>query len=189
MDKDNLINLFQQILCEIEGIDDPSKLRKGLIDTPRRIANMYEEIFDGYSNDPKKYIKLFEEKYDEVIISKDIEFYSICEHHLVPFYGTVDIAYLPRDNVLGISKLARIVDHFAHRLNIQEKMTQDIAEFIMKSKLKPKGIMVIVRATHLCELMRGVKKKNPIMITSAVKGSLFKNPTLRNEVLMLIRGN
>lgn len=186
MNKDTIINLFRQILCEIEGIDNPYDLRKGLKESPERIADMYEEIFEGYEDNADKYVKLFDEKHDEVIISKDIEFYSICEHHLVPFFGTVDIAYLPCDTILGISKLARLVDHFAHRLNIQEKMTTDLANFLMKCDLKPKGVMVIVRATHLCEVMRGVKKKNPIMITSAVRGSIFKNPDLRNEIMFLI---
>lgn len=186
MNKDIIINLFKRILCQIEGIDDPSDLREGLIETPERIADMYTEIFEGYMNDANKYVKVFMEKHDEVIISKDIEFYSICEHHLVPFFGTVDIAYLPQDGIIGISKLARLVDHFAHRLNIQEKMTTDLANFLMKCDLKPKGVMVIIRATHLCEVMRGVKKKNPIMITSAVRGSIFDNPNLRNEVMFLI---
>lgn len=186
MNKDIIINLFRKMLCQIEGIDDPSDLREGLKETPKRVADMYEEIFEGYNNDAKKYIKLFHEKHDEVIISKDIEFYSICEHHIVPFFGTVDIAYLPCDTILGISKLARLVDHFAHRLNIQEKMTTDLANFLMSCDLKPKGVMVIIRATHLCEVMRGVKKKNPIMITSAVRGSLLENPNLRNEVMFLI---
>ncbi len=147
---------------------------------------MFGEIFAGYDNDPNKYVKLFKGEYDEVIISKNIEFYSNCEHHMIPFFGTIDIAYLPDKTILGISKLARIVDHFAHRLNIQEKMTVDIANFLMGCDLKPMGVMVIVKATHLCEAMRGVKKYNPIMITSAIKGIFFDNPVIRNEVLVLL---
>jgi len=187
MDKKEIENLFKYVILNIEGVECFSKVRVGLQETPRRIAEMYVEMFNGYTEDANDLITIFKEKHDEVIISKDMEFYSFCEHHILPFYGTVDIAYLPGDTILGISKLARIVDHFSHRLNIQEKMTTDIADFIMGSKLKPRGVMVIIRATHLCEVMRGVKKKNPIMITSAVRGSLLENPNLRNEVIMLIR--
>ncbi|KKN57661.1 hypothetical protein LCGC14_0560340 [marine sediment metagenome] len=182
MDKRNIKNLFQKILEEIEG----TNLRDGLKETPKRIANMFGEIFEGYSNDPDQYIKLFKGKYDEVIISKNIEFYSMCMHHIIPFFGTVDIVYLPNETILGISKLARIVDHFAHRLNIQEKMTVDIANFLMGCELKPLGVMVIIKATHLCEVMRGVKKNNPIMITSAIKGIFFDNPVIRSEALVLL---
>jgi len=186
MDENKLIDLFRQILCEVEGVKDFTELRQGLKETPKRIVNMYEEIFAGYDNDPNQYVKLFEGEYDEVIISKNIEFYSVCEHHTLPFFGTVDVVYLPDKYIIGISKLARIVDHFAHRLNIQEKMTVDIAKFLMDCKLKPLGVMVIVRGTHLCEVMRGVKKNNTIMITSAIKGVFFNNPTARNEALVLL---
>lgn len=186
MDKNKLMDYFGLILGEIEGVKNSINLRDGLIETPKRIANMFEEIFAGYNNNPSQYVKLFKEKHDEIIISKGIEFYSMCEHHILPFFGTVDVVYLPGDTILGISKTARIVEHFAHRLNIQEKMTTDIADFFMKCKLKPRGIMVIIRATHLCEVMRGIKQKNPIMITSAVRGVFFDNPVTRNEALVLL---
>jgi len=186
MNKSKIRELFEEVLVEIEEAGSFNNVRKGLEETPRRIAEMYCEIFDGYSKDPNDYVKLFDEAHDEIIISKDIEFYSMCMHHVIPFFGTADIAYLPDKTILGISKLARIVDHFAHRLNVQEKMTTDIADFIMGCKLKPKGVMVILRATHLCEVMRGVKKKEPVMITSAVRGIFLEKPHVKKETLSLI---
>ncbi|HDZ18163.1 hypothetical protein LCGC14_0985280 [marine sediment metagenome] len=184
MNKEKIKDLITQLIIEIEG---SAELRPGTMETPKRVANAYMEIFEGYEQDLNKHIKIFKANYSEIIISKDIKFYSMCEHHILPFFGIVDIAYMPGEFLLGISKFARIVNYFAHRLNVQEKMTHDIANFLMDSDLKPRGVMVIIKGTHLCEIMRGVKQANPIIITSAIKGTFKENMATRSEALELLK--
>ncbi|MHA1235382.1 MAG: GTP cyclohydrolase I FolE [Promethearchaeota archaeon] len=184
MNKERVQELISELIKEIEGNDE---LREATRETPKRVANSYNEIFDGYQRDLDKDIKIFKAQYSEIIISKDIKFYSMCEHHILPFYGTVDIVYMPGEYLLGISKFVRVVNYFAHRLNVQEKMTDDIANYLMDCILKPRGVMVILKGTHLCEIMRGVKQSNPIMVTSAIKGIFKTNPTTRSEALDLLK--
>ena len=184
MNKERVQELITELIKEIEGSDH---LRPATKETPRRVANAYNEIFEGYQLDLDKDIKIFDAQYSEIIVSKDIKFYSMCEHHILPFYGTVDIIYMPGKYLLGISKFARVVNFFSHRLNVQERMTDDIANYLMDCPLKPRGIMVIVKGTHLCEIMRGVKQSNPIIITSAIKGIFKTNPTTRSEALELLK--
>ena len=162
--------------------------REGLIGTPERVADMYEEIFSGIGVDPANELgPMFDENHDEIILVKDISFYSICEHHLVPFVGKAHIAYAPNKSgkVIGLSKLTRVLEVVAKRPQIQERMTSIIADTIME-KLKPRGVMVIIDAEHLCMSMRGVKKPNTLTVTSAVRGLFRNNPASRSEVLSLI---
>lgn len=158
--------------------------RKGLIRTPERVAKMYTELLSGYRVDPNKIVgdALFEVTYDEMVIVRDIEFYSMCEHHMLPFMGRAHVAYLPSGKVIGLSKIPRIVDVFAHRLQVQERMTRQIADFIDEA-LMPKGVAVVVEALHLCTMMRGVKKQNSRMTTSTVHGAFRKNLATRQEFL------
>jgi GTP cyclohydrolase I len=162
--------------------ENPS--RKGLLRTPERVAKMYTELLSGYRVDPNKIINdaLFEVTYDEMVIVRDIEFYSLCEHHLLPFMGRAHVAYLPSGRVIGLSKIPRIVDVFAHRLQVQERMTRQIADFI-NDALMPKGVGVVVEALHLCTMMRGVKKHNARMTTSAVHGAFRRSLATRQEFL------
>ena len=162
--------------------ENPS--RKGLLRTPERVASMYTELLAGYRVDPNKIVKdaLFEVNYDEMVIVRDIEFYSLCEHHMLPFMGRAHVAYIPDGRVVGLSKIPRIVDVFAHRLQVQERMTRQIADFINEA-LMPKGVAVVVEALHLCTMMRGVKKHNARMTTSAVHGAFRKNLGTRQEFL------
>lgn len=188
MDKEIIKKSIETILCTIENEKNFSNIREGLKETPTRVANMYEEIFEGYFNDEDP-IKIFTKSNtkEEVIISKNIKFYSMCEHHMLPFFGVVDIAYLSSTNkISGISKFARIVDKFSRKLTIQEQMTNDICEFIFNSELRPKGVMIIVEAVHMCEVMRGVKKEDISMITSSALGKVLEDSKLRNEVLLLL---
>jgi GTP cyclohydrolase I len=161
--------------------------REGLERTPERVARMYDELLAGYRVDPNEMINeaLFEVTYDEMVIVRDIEFYSLCEHHLLPFIGTAHVAYVPTDHVIGLSKIPRIVDLFARRLQIQERMTRQIADFI-EAAIHPQGVAVVVDALHLCAMMRGVKKANSRMVTSAMCGSFKANPETRGEFLDLI---
>ena len=159
-------------------------LRKGLTRTPERVANMFTELLAGYRVDPLKIVKdaLFEVTYDEMVIVRDIEFYSMCEHHMLPFMGRVHVAYLPNGRVLGLSKIPRIVDVYARRLQVQERMTRQIADFI-NDALMPKGVGVVVEGLHLCTMMRGVKKHDARMTTSAVHGAFRKSLATRQEFL------
>ena len=160
--------------------------REGLKGTPARVARMYAELLSGMQEDPKQHIKtVFTEKYDEVVLLRDIPFYSICEHHLMPFIGAAHVAYLPTGTVLGVSKLARIVDSFARRLQVQERLTEQIADFMMTA-LQPKGIAVVLEAAHSCMTIRGIKKPGSVMVTSALRGTFRKDPRSRNEVISLI---
>lgn len=162
--------------------EDPQ--REGLQFTPRRVARMYHELLGGYTMDPKAIINgaLFEVKYDEMVLVRDIEFYSLCEHHMLPFMGRVHVAYIPDGKVLGLSKIPRIVDMYARRLQVQERMTRQIADFL-RDLLKPQGVAVVVEAMHLCSMMRGVRKQDARMTTSAMHGAFRANLATRQEFL------
>lgn len=162
--------------------EDPN--RPGLLNTPERVARMYSELLQGYWMDPGALVNgaLFDENYDEMVMVRDIEFYSLCEHHLLPFIGRAHVAYFPRGKVIGLSKIPRIVDMFARRLQVQERMTRQIAEFI-HNLLNPYGVAVVVEGLHLCATMRGVKKHDARMTTSAMYGAFRKNLATRQEFL------
>jgi GTP cyclohydrolase IA len=158
--------------------------REGLKRTPERVARMYAELFAGYHTDPAAVVNdaIFEVNYDEMVIVRDVEFYSLCEHHMLPFMGRVHVAYLPDGKVLGLSKIPRIVDLFARRLQVQERMTRQIADLI-RDLLHPQGVAVVVEALHLCMMMRGVQKHNARMTTSAMHGAFRSNLATRQEFL------
>ncbi len=160
--------------------------RAGLKNTPKRVAAMYAELLAGMQQNPREHIRsIFTEKYDEVVLLRDIPFYSICEHHLMPFIGSAHVAYLPSGLVIGVSKLARIVDCFSRRLQVQERLTDQIADFLISS-LKPQGVAVVLEASHSCMTIRGVKKPGSIMVTSALRGVFKKDPRSREEIMSLI---
>lgn len=162
--------------------ENPS--RSGLKRTPERVARMYEELLQGYRIDPIELVNsaLFEVNYDEMVLVRDIEFYSLCEHHMLPFIGRAHVAYMPNGRVLGLSKIPRIVDMFAHRLQVQERMTRQIAEFV-DELLNPLGVAVVIEGLHLCATMRGVKKHDARMTTSAMLGQFRKSIATRQEFL------
>jgi GTP cyclohydrolase I len=166
--------------------EDPKK--KDLLETPQRVAEMYEEIFSGVGKNPEKDLEvILDQKHHEIILLKGIPLYSVCEHHLLPFMGRANIAYIPKNGrVTGLSKLARVVDTLARRPQVQERLTTQIAEIIM-SKLKPLGVMVVLEAEHLCMSMRGVKKPGTLTVTSAVRGIFKENEKTRSEALALMR--
>jgi GTP cyclohydrolase I len=165
--------------------EDPE--REGLQRTPERMRRMYEELTSGYRTDPDSVINgaSFEVAYDEMVVVRDIEFFSLCEHHLLPFYGRAHVGYLPRGRVIGLSKIPRIVDMFARRLQVQERMTQQVAEFLME-RLEPKGVGCVLEASHLCTIMRGVRKQQAQMVTSSMLGTFRRDGRTRNEFLKLI---
>ena len=179
------IKLAVRSILESVG-EDPQ--RDGLKNTPLRVARMYEEILQGYHIDPSTLINgaLFEVAYDEMVVVKDIEYYSLCEHHMVPFYGVAHVAYIPRGKVLGLSKIPRVVDMFARRLQVQERMTRQIADFL-DEVLHPRGVAVVVEGAHLCSMMRGVRKANARMVTSAVLGGFKTDARTRSEFFEHIR--
>lgn len=158
--------------------------RQGLEETPARVARMYDELLAGYRVDPDALVNnaLFDVEYEDMVIVKDIEFYSLCEHHLIPFLGRAHVAYLPTSKVIGLSKIPRIVDLFSRRLQVQERMTRQIADFV-EVVVSPLGVAVVVEGWHLCAAMRGVKKANAIMVTSALLGTFQDNPKTRQEFL------
>jgi len=162
--------------------EDPQ--REGLQFTPRRVARMYHELLGGYSMDPEAIINgaLFNVQYDEMVLVRDIEFFSLCEHHMLPFMGRAHVAYIPDGKVLGLSKIPRVVDMYARRLQVQERMTRQIADFL-RDLLKPQGVAVVVEAMHLCSMMRGVKKHDARMTTSAMHGAFRANLATREEFL------
>ena len=184
MDKERIQNAVREILIAVG--EDPD--REGLLDTPKRVANMYEEIFAGLTEDPKQHIKLFnEQSNDEMVIVKDIPFYSMCEHHLLPFFGKAHIGYIPSDNkIIGLSKLARIVDNFAKKPQVQERLTSDIADFL-NDNLQPKGVAVIMEAEHMCMTMRGARAAGSKTQTSALRGIMRTDAKTRAEVLSLLK--
>ena len=160
--------------------------REGLQHTPKRVAKMYAELLAGMRQDPKEYLRsVFREEYNEVVLLRDISFSSVCEHHIMPFIGKCHVAYLPDGQVLGVSKLARVVDCFARRLQVQERLTVQIADFLMDN-LKPKGVAVVVEASHSCMTIRGIKKPGSVMVTSALRGIFIRDSKSRNEVLGLM---
>lgn len=158
--------------------------REGLERTPERVARMYDELLAGYRVDPYKLINeaLFDVDYEDMVIVRDIEFYSLCEHHLLPFIGRAHVAYIPNGKVIGLSKIPRVVDLFARRLQVQERMTRQIADFL-EAALHPQGVAIVVEGMHLCSKIRGVKKANARMVTSAMCGSFKENEITRNEFL------
>ena len=184
MDKRTIQDATRVILKAIG--ENPN--RKDLRETPRRVAQMYEEIFSGVGKDPRKELEvILDQKHDEIILLKSIPLYSICEHHLLPFIGKAHIAYIPKNGrVTGLSKLARVVDILSKRPQVQERLTTQIADIIM-SKLKPQGVMVVVEAEHLCISMRGVQKPGAQTVTSAVRGIFKSNEKTRAETLALIK--
>ncbi|OAT81351.1 GTP cyclohydrolase I FolE [Desulfotomaculum copahuensis] len=167
--------------------EDPE--REGLLETPARVARMYGEIFCGLWQDPEVHLqKVFSEEHEEMIIVKDIPMYSMCEHHLLPFFGKAHVAYIPRKgNVTGLSKLARVVEGYAKRPQLQERLTKQIADSIMH-RLNPQGVLVVVEAEHMCMTLRGVRKPGSKTITSAVRGSFQRNEATRAEAMSLIKG-
>ena len=174
----------------IEAIgEDPQ--REGLVDTPARVAEMYAELFMGINKDPREELSVcYEVGHREMVVVRDIPFYSMCEHHLLPFYGTAHIGYIPdaQGRVVGLSKLARVMEIVASRPQIQERMTTEIADAIMDG-LKPSGVAVVVQAEHLCMIMRGVKKPGSNIITSAIRGAFRTHPESRAEFFSLVHGN
>jgi len=178
--KQEIEQAVQKILTNIG--EDPN--REGLKRTPNRVARMYDELTAGYHVDPVKLINdaLFDVDYSEMVIVKDIDFFSLCEHHMLPFFGRAHVAYIPQGRVLGLSKIPRIVEMFARRLQVQERMTQQIVDF-MEKLLNPYGVAVVIEGTHMCSMMRGVKKTNAKMITSAVSGSFKTDSKTRSEFM------
>jgi GTP cyclohydrolase I len=171
------------LLAEIG--EDPQ--REGLVNTPQRVRRMYAELTAGYHVDPEVLLNgaCFDVDYDEMVVVRDIEFYSLCEHHLLPFYGRAHVGYLPRGRVIGLSKIPRIVDMYAHRLQVQERMTQQVAALLME-RLEPKGVGCVIEATHLCTMMRGVRKQQATMVTSAMLGTFRRDGRTRSEFLTFI---
>ena len=181
--RDPIEGLVGQILSNLGEFNH----RDGLRDTPKRVAKVLRELTKGYGQEPEDVLKsaLFDVSYDEMVIVKDIEVFSLCEHHLLPFYGRMHIAYIPQAKVIGLSKTARIVDIFARRLQIQERLTQQVAETIQQA-IEPAGVGVICEAQHLCMMMRGVEKQHSSTITSAMMGVFRDNPKTREEFLSLV---
>lgn len=166
--------------------EDPE--REGLQRTPHRVAKMYGEVLEGYATDPVALVNgaLFDVEYDEMVVVKDIEFFSMCEHHMLPFFGRAHVAYIPGKKIIGLSKLPRIVDMFARRLQVQERMTRQIADMI-DEVLAPQGVAVVVEGSHMCGMMRGVEKEHPRMVTTAMLGAFKTDRDVRNEFMEHLR--
>lgn len=181
---DELASHYEKILSLLG--EDPQ--RDGLQKTPIRVAKAMQVLTRGYAQDPKQVLldALFDEKYNQMVIVKDIDFFSMCEHHMLPFYGKVHVAYIPNGYITGLSKIARVVDIYSHRLQVQERLTQQIGDCI-QSALKPLGVMVVIEAKHMCMQMRGVEKQNSITTTSAFSGA-FNQAKNREEFMNLLRG-
>lgn len=181
---DELASHYEKILSLLG--EDPQ--RDGLQKTPMRVAKAMQVLTRGYAQDPKQVLldALFDEKYNQMVIVKDIDFFSMCEHHMLPFYGKVHVAYIPNGYITGLSKIARVVDIYSHRLQVQERLTQQIGDCI-QSALKPLGVMVVIEAKHMCMQMRGVEKQNSITTTSAFSGA-FNQAKTREEFMNLLRG-
>ena len=180
LDKPTIEEAIYKVLESVG--EDPA--RQGLQGTPNRVARMYEELLQGYRTDPEKLVNdaLYDVDYDEMVLVKDIEFSSLCEHHLLPFIGRAHVAYIPNGRVIGLSKIPRIVDMFARRLQLQERMTRQIADFLTEA-LHPQGVGVVVEGLHMCSMMRGVKKENARMVTSAMCGSFLRDSRTRSEFM------
>ena len=186
----DLEKIEKAVYMILEAIgEDPD--REGLRDTPKRVARMYAEVFAGLDQDPSRHFKVLftEEEHEEMVIVKDIPVYSMCEHHLVPFYGKAHVAYIPRKGkITGLSKFARVVEGFAHRPQLQERLTSQIANAIM-GELDPLGVVVVIEAEHMCMTMRGVKKAGSQTLTSAVRGVFKTNDSTRSEAFSMIQGH
>lgn len=181
MDKQRIETAVREILIAIG--EDPD--REGLVETPSRVARMYEEIFGGLEDDPTRHLKLFDESSEEMVVVRDIPLYSMCEHHLIPFLGKAHIAYIPSDGrVIGLSKLARIVDCFARRPQLQERLTSQVADFLYEN-LQPMGVAVVIEAEHLCMTMRGARASGAKTMTSALRGTMRSNAKTRAEAMSL----
>jgi GTP cyclohydrolase I len=178
------IDAVRRIIFDLLGAIGEDPAREGLKNTPDRVARMYTELLSGYNMDPKRIINgaLFHINYDEMVLVRDIEFYSLCEHHMLPFIGRAHVAYLPAGKVIGLSKIPRIVDMYARRLQVQERMTRQIAD-LLQTTLEPQGVAVVIEAMHLCSMMRGVKKHDARMTTSAMHGAFRANLATRQEFL------
>ena len=184
VDQERIRRAVREILAAVGENPD----REGLLETPDRVARMYAEIFSGLHTDPAIHLqKSFTQKHDEMVLVKDIEFSSCCEHHLLPFTGKAHVAYLPNGKIVGLSKLARVVDAVAKRPQVQERMTEEIASLIM-THLKPRGVAVIVEASHSCMTIRGVRKPGSMTITSSMRGGFLDHPPTRAELMSLVFG-
>lgn len=183
---ERLTELYRQILLEIG--ENPE--REGLLKTPARAAQAFLDFTRGYHQDAEKVLNaaIFSEEYDDMVIVRDIEMYSLCEHHLVPFFGSVHVGYLPQGRILGLSKVARLVDMFSRRLQVQERLTHEIAHAIQDA-IDPRGVAVVVEARHLCMMSRGVEKQQSSMITSCVLGAFREDRATRQEFMDLLKGN
>jgi GTP cyclohydrolase I len=181
-DRDRVMRAVRELL-EATGLNPDSE---GLLETPRRVADMYVELFAGLQRDPMDDLRVsFEEEHEEMVIVRDIPFYSLCEHHLVPFFGVAHIGYLPNGRVIGLSKLARVLETYARRPQLQERMTSQIADALMTA-LEPRGVGVVIAAEHLCMTMRGIKKPGSRTLTSANRGAFRTNAATRSEFLTLL---
>jgi len=186
LDKEKIVKAVEMIL---EAVGEDPK-REGLVGTPKRVANMYAELFGGLNQHANKHLQtcFVEDGHDEIVLIKDVSFYSMCEHHLLPFYGKAHVAYLPSGGrIVGLSKLVRVIETVARRPQLQERLTSNVADIITE-ELKPKGVVVVVEAEHLCMSIRGVGKPGSITVTSAVRGLFRRNPSTRLEVFSLISG-
>ena len=185
MNNTKVQNHVSEILKEIG--EDPQ--REGLLNTPKRVAKAYDFLTSGYYKKIEEVMNnaIFNEKYDEMVLVKNIDFYSLCEHHMLPFYGKVHVAYIPNGKIVGLSKIPRIVDVFARRLQVQERMTQEIAD-TLDEYLNPQGVAVVSEAFHMCMMMRGVQKQNSAAVTSAVHGVFKEDARTRAEFMTLIKG-
>jgi GTP cyclohydrolase I len=184
IDQDRIQAAVREILLAVG--EDPD--REGLSETPERVARMYAEMFAGLHQDPKKLLqKTFTQKYDEMVLVKDIGFDSLCEHHLLPFYGRAHIAYLPKGKIVGLSKIARVVEMISRRPQLQERMTQELADLFMK-ELDASGVAVILQASHTCMTIRGIRKANSLFTTSAMRGTFETNLSTRSEFMAHVYG-
>ena len=184
MDREKIMAATRMILEAIG--EDPD--REGLRDTPRRVADLYAEVFEGMQTDPREHLAVgFEEQHKEMVILKDIPFHSYCEHHLLPFTGKAHVGYIPNGRIVGLSKLARVVEGYARRPQLQERLTSQIADAIIEA-INPRGVGVVIEAQHLCMIIRGVKKPGSTMVTSAMRGIFRTNPPTRAEFLQFVRG-
>jgi GTP cyclohydrolase I len=184
IDQDRIRRAVREILFAVG--EDPD--REGLRDTPARVARMYAEVFSGLHDDPREHLKkFFTEKYDEIVLVRDISFNSTCEHHLLPFMGQAHIGYVPNGRVVGLSKLARVVEVVARRPQVQERMTEAIAD-LLEQELEVKGVAVVIEATHTCMTVRGIRKPGSLCVTSAMRGIFRSNLSSRSEVMTLIYG-
>jgi len=185
VDKPRIEKAVREILAAVG--EDPD--RDGLLETPSRVARMYEELFSGLRTDPSRHLKkVFEETYDEMVLIRDISFNSMCEHHLLPFSGVAHVGYIPRGSVVGLSKLARIVEEVSRRPQVQERMNETIAN-LLDDELDPKGVIVVLEAEHSCMTIRGIRKPGSVTVTSAVRGLFRKNESSRAEAMALINNN